>query len=393
MKTLIENVNILDLEKDEIREENSILIEEERIGEISSEISEDSNQIEVYDAEGKYAIPSFIDMHTHITFPGRSHLPIREFEYREDEKYAVSQGSQNLMEALLSGVCLLRDLGSIDEKVNSLRNYKNKNKIIGPEILTSGSALIPEEDAHGNDFGTHIDSTSKARKVVEEKAEKGYEWIKVMNGPELFDIEVLSAIVDKAHELSLKVSVHAFTEKGIKDAIKSGADTIEHSLVFDEETLKLARENNTKFVPTYYCAWFSLRDQFTKGVPEEELKHLKDWWKFLQENFQFHKENKINLLAGTDAGFAPCNFVDIKDEIKMFHHKGLSATQALKTATIEPAKALGKEQNYGSIEKGKYANFIILEEDPRENLDTLDNYKGVWYKGADILNYLNRPWK
>lgn len=76
----------------------------------------------------------------------------------------------------------------------------------------------------------------------------------------------------------------------------------------------------------------------------------------------------------------------------MFAHNGLSATEALRSATIGPARAMGKEQDYGSIAEGKYANFILTEEDPRQNLDTLDRPAGIWYRGADITNYLNRPW-
>lgn len=385
-KTLIRNLNIVDVISGGITSEASLLISDGviiHIGQINT-----CEDVRMVDARGSWAIPSLIDMHAHITFEGRSHHPLLNFHYNEDDNLSCIRGAQNLFEALQSGVCLIRDVGSKGEKSIILKTLVDSGKILGPELILSGEPLCVK-NGHGFEFGKILKSYKNMENIFNVYLKLGCEWLKIMNGPELFEEDRLRLIVEVAHQLGMRVAVHAFTESGIAGAIRSGADTIEHSVVYNQELLEIAQEKQTQFIPTCYCSWISLHhDRFLKTMSQAEIDYLKRWYDFLKKNIPFHIKNAMPLAVGTDAGSAPCTFSDIVNEIKMLHYHGLSILDAVRAATLIPARILRREHKYGAIDVGKWANLILLKRNPLEDINALSEIIAIWYRGLDILNQL-----
>jgi len=288
-------------------------------------------------------------------------------------------------------VCLVRDVGSKGNKAALLKSLVDSENIPGPEIILSGEPFCIS-GGHGFEFGQSIDS-SNMDKLLDAHLELGYEWLKVMNGPELFDEILLRTLVEKAHRLGIRVAVHAFTESGIAGSIRAHSDTIEHAVVFNnQELIEIARNCQIQFVPTFYCAWLSLREDFLRTIPKIERDYLYNWYEYLDKNFQFHINHGFPVAVGTDAGSAPCTFFDCIEEVKMLHHRGLPMATAIKSATLLPAQILGRENKYGTIAAGKWANMLLFEKNPLEDVDALNRIKVIWYRGLDVYNHLESPW-
>ena len=387
---LLNNINIIDVVSQCCIYNTNILFEKDKVVGVGVGGSL-FPFAKIIDCQNFYAVPSFIDMHAHVTFDGRSHNETPNFSYCEDDNLSLLRGSQNLMEALLSGICLVRDVGAKNSKSLLLKEYVSSGKILGPELVLSGMPIC-STNGHGCEFGIELDNIENLNNYFKEHKSKGYDWVKIMNDPELFEVEKLNNIVSTAHKNKLKVSIHAFTHKGITDAINSKADTIEHSLVIDDETLLKAKAQNTYFIPTFFCAWLSLRDDYTQEIPTKELEYLQQWYSLLCENFKYHIDNDVPVMCGTDAGSAPCTFSDLVDEIKMLHSNGLSSISSISAATIIPARILGKEDLFGSIEVGKLANILVLEKNPLNDIEELKRIKAIYYKGIAIKNNIQKPW-
>ena len=388
-KTLIQNLNIIDIKSGLILPKTSLLISNGVISQIDQ--IENVNNVQLFDAKYSWAIPSFIDMHAHITFEGRGHCNITVFHHNETEDISLARGAQNLLEALFSGICLIRDVGSKGKKSKILKKLVDSKKILGPELILSGEPIC-KINCHGSEFGQYIKSNGDVERILKNHVNLQYEWLKIFNGPELIKRDELNSIIKTAHQFGIKVAVHAFTEPGIESAIMAGADTIEHALVFNTDILEVAKVKKTQFVPTYYCAWKSLSKDFTKTIPQIEIDYLEQWYRFLEQNFIFHIDNGLPVIVGTDAGSSPCTFSDIVDEIKMLHLRGLSILEALRSATQLPAQILGRENEYGTIEIGKWANIILLKRNPLENINAFDEVNSIWYRGINLFNNLEKPW-
>jgi len=387
--TLLENINIIDVLNEQCIYNSNILFDKDIIKDIG--VKNVPSNITIIDCKNSFALPSFIDLHAHITFDGRGHNHIPYFEYSENDELSFLRASQNLIEALLSGICLIRDVGSKSSKSLNLKKIVDSGKILGPELVLCGEPFCASS-GHGIDFGIEYENIDNLNNYLKLHKIKGYDWIKIMNGPELVEFEKLKEIVFIAHENNLKVAIHAFTNEGITNAIKSRADTIEHSLIVNNETLVCAKNNNTYFVPTFFCAWLSLKEEFIKVLPLKEIEYLQQWYSLLNDNFNYHIKNNISIAVGTDAGSAPCTFSDLIDEILMFCYFGLKNIDSIASATIIPARILGKENLFGSINIGKYANILIVKNNTLENINQLTNLNAIFYKGVSIKNNYQKPW-
>ena len=371
---LLKNLNYIDIKNEIIVENKDILIKDGIIVEIKEDIdSLDSQHIKSIDCSNLWAIPSFIDAHVHITF---NPYKIDSF----NEKYIFG----NLYDAAASGICMVRDLGMHSDYQKDKIEHQIDSLPV-PRVIYSGTPICVN-NGHGSAFGISLD-TDKIKKWIIAHKKQNYEWIKIMNDPENHDIEYLKFFVKTAHKYGLKVACHTFTKKGIEGAIIAKVDTIEHSVPIDYD-LKI--DNNITFVPTYYSAYIS-KNEFFLGFLEDtrEIQFLLDWYNCLSSHIQQAIKYKIPIICGTDAGICPSSFHDITNEIKMLYHNGMPVIQALNSASLQAAKIMGYEDKYGSIDIGKYANIILLNGNPLEDISFLNHKEKIVLHGVIIKDEVN----
>lgn len=368
---LLKNINYIDVINKSSKIKKNIVVKNGFIAQIFDSSRNITNKT-VFDCTNLWAIPSFIDTHVHLSFN----------PFLCDDVSNNIAIYSNLTDAVLSGTCLVRDLGSNKELTKSIIQIQQQNKLCFPEIITAGTPLCVDS-GHGHDYGVCI-NIEKINDWLYQHKEEGHSWVKIMNDPENHSQYYLELVVSIAHKIGLKVACHAFTPIGIKSAISSGVDTVEHSLPYDNYCL--SNSANIYFVPTAFSAWTSIRDEFQEQVSEKEKQYLVDWYKHICENISKSYINNCNLATGTDGGCAPSRLSDIKNEVKFLYKHGISPMQCLCASTINAAKMLGKENLYGSISVGKYANIIVLKNNPLKNINALDETIAIWLRGTTIKN-------
>jgi len=183
-----------------------------------------------------------------------------------------------------------------------------------------------------------------------------------------FNLDEMQALTEEAHALDRRVMCHALGGRGLRIAIESAVDSIEHGCYLNEEPelLDMMAERGIFFVPT-----FAVYD-FHRKSP---LPHVRERAHQLQEH---HVESLrrafaagVKIAAGTDAGGHghPSNAL----EIECLVNAGLTPLQALQAATGRAAECIGREQELGTIERDKLADLIVVAGDPLGDVTILQN--------------------
>lgn len=383
----LRGLRVVDVVSGEVHE-TTVVIANGRIVAVGEDHSASAEELDLTEC---WAVPSFIDMHAHVTFSARDHDDPGAFSFTEPAEVGMLRAVQNLTEAMRNGICAVRDAGGKQSPLRLTKAALDSGALSLPELITSGEPLcLP--DGHGTIFGKAIRTIDDIDHVISDHASQGHEWLKIMNGPELWSDTDLRYVVKTAHAAGLRTAVHAFTQDGVMAAVQAGATTIEHGLLADQELIELARASGTAFVPTGYCSWVSLRPRFTYTQSAVELGHLDFWYRYLEECRPAHIDAGLPVLPGTDAGCAPCTFDDYFDELARFEQWGMRPIDVLRTATVEAAACLGRQDRIGSIAVGKDANLVITDRDPTESTAHLRHPVLVLYRGSAVVNALGERW-
>ena len=405
MQTLIENVNIIN-PRDELKDSQNILIEGKYIKEISSSKISTKENVKIIEGDNNYVLPGFIDCHTHILAKGfhkeeNMSNPLAIHFYN-----AVPHGKQTIN----AGVTTVRDCGSADSgvKLAQQKGLFTAPKLeisVTPLMMTGGhfDLMLPSgfdmEIMYPGFPKGRCDGPSEVLKKTREVKRAGADFIKVMcsggvlttnTSPEFsqFNLEELKTIVGEAKSTNLKVSAHCHSLEGINKCIDAGFSSIEHGTFIDEKTSKKMAENNVTLVPTmlvnqYLCEnGFPIWDQYA----DEKLAKITEIFEVCKENIKTAYETGVNIVMGTDSGVMPhgqnlkelLNLVDI----------GMTPGEAIESATIKSAEFIGKD-DIGSIDAGKCADIIFVEDNPLDNIEVLtnpDNILKVIQDGREVKN-------
>ena len=335
-------------------------------------------------------LPGMIDMHTHITYywggdPGttprrqpRRHVPV-----------TVVLSQKNGMKALEAGVTTLRDLNASGGADIDLRDLINMGALVGPRLFVSGPGL------HGLPAITDM-AAKVAEQIKQTKAnlESGADWVKVfgstggfdnVTGDETVSYEEMKAIVDTAHAAGHKVAIHSYGPVGARDAIKAGCDTLEHATDMDDATIAEMVSKKIYYVPTIDHNQYYVENAEVYQFPAGAKDNLND---FIQRNYATARKAfkaGAKMLVGSDAVYN--GFGLNMRELTWFVKMGMTPEQALQTATILPAQALGKEKSLGSVAPGYFADIAAVEGDPLTDMQVaIKNVRWVMKGGAVVVD-------
>lgn len=198
--------------------------------------------------------------------------------------------------------------------------------------------------------------------------------------------EYVKAACDEAHRAGLKVAAHVESTEGVRCALKNGVDTIEHGAVPDQEIIELFKERGACQIATISPALpFALFDRSISGVSEVAQYNGKIVFDGIIECARTCLENGIPVGLGTDTGCPYITHYDMWRELNYYHkYCGVSRAFALYTATKLNARLAGIGDVTGSIEEGKCADFVVIRENPLEDLQALRNIDMVVARGHII---------
>jgi len=374
-----------------------VVIEGERITSVGSG-SAIPQGAEVVDLGDATLMPGLIDCHTHLM--DRSDHPGDPNSYAVDlltksQAYRALEGAADARVTLLAGFTSVRDVESEGSGYAdaALRDAIDRGLVEGPRMMvaTRGIAMVGRYNPFGvspdlPDFPTGaqmVSGVEEARRAAREQIGYGANLLKVYadwDAPTLTEEEI-KAVVDEAHRVRIKVAAHATLPEGIRNALNAGVDSIEHGHEADRASLELIKQKNAFWVPTigYY---FYRVDQVKSPKAHKYMSEALDR---TRQNFVIARELGIKIAAGFDASSADGQGKNARELIAMTK-LGQPAAEALRAATVNAAELLGKSDDVGSIEKGKFADLIAVSGDPLSDITEVERVKFVMKGGAVVRN-------
>jgi imidazolonepropionase-like amidohydrolase len=349
----------------------AIVIEGERIARILAASAELPRDAEVLDLRKYTLLPGLIDLHTHMTYYWDRQPGTRPLEQRRRPAVTVFLARENARRTLDTGVTTVRDLGASNDTDFAMRDLIAMGAMAGPRMVVAGQAISAPRQPAGGD-------PEALRKITEDRIKSGSDWIKVYASRGSFDsvettqtlsFDAMKAIVDAAHAAGRKVAVHSYGASGVKDAVRAGADSVEHGVDLDDDTLAEMVKRGTVWVPTidhnrYYV---DARDEY--GFKPEAIPPLQDYIRRNLESARRAAKAGVRLGMGSDAVFTM--FGQNTRELGWLVKAGLTPAQALATATTTAADLLGMSDRLGRIAPGYAADLVAIEGDPLSNIDAL----------------------
>jgi imidazolonepropionase-like amidohydrolase len=422
------HVNVVPMNKEVVLSDYSLIVKGGKIAEVglSSSIKIPKGAT-VINAKGKFIIPALSDMHVHlegdawnIMFPPESKFTSEEINFNDI-----------LFLYIAKGITTIEVMSALPEHI-LLREKIKRNEIIGPRMILSrmidgaGKAWPPP-------ICTWVNNAGEAQKAVEEMHAQGYDRVKVYS---FLDKESYDAIIATAKRLGMPVDGHVPLSTSVEYVLQSGQNMIAHP----EEVMKFAKSYSPEQVDYYSSliaksnTWLTstliihrnlnalLKDSASEfSKPGTEYLHPMGLgiWKYIYQNlykpipeanrvklingfnlfqkpfvYEFYKKGG-KLIIGTDP-LMPSTLpgIALHEELELLVGTGLRPYEALRVSTTNTYEFLGERDIAGTIEPGKNANLVLLDENPLENISNTRKIFGVmtqnrWIPKIEIDQRLN----
>lgn len=352
------------------------------------------------DFQGKYLMPGLINAHIHVDSDVYNEFGKPNFGVNNEQEHvrAVMAAAHNMKNMLHHGVTVVRNVGTSWMTDIEMARLQREGSIEGPMMVVSGAAFSMTGGHGSGGGGIEVDGPDEVRKSVRQAMKSGAQIIKFMvtggvsagdfenpDQVQLNEDEVHAGVIE-AHKKGIKVAAHAQGTEGIKIAVRAGVDSVEHAFHLDDEAVELMKEHGTSVVPTM-IAMKRIIDR-PNEVPSWMIERATTHWEAHQKSVAKAAASGVNMVMGTDSGTPFNGFGDESAvEMDMMVEFGKMTPQnVLQSATINAANMMAIEQDYGSISVGKFADFIVMQENPAENMKALqqDN-KFVFQHGHAVV--------
>lgn len=404
-KTVIHAGTLLDVPGQRSKSKQSVVIEFGKIVDIQDGFISIPNAQEI-DLSSHYVLPGLIDTHVHLQFGGADYL---QQLVRLEDSVLVLRAYAEANKSLNAGFTTLRDMGGDPDVIFGLRDAINSGYVNGPTIISAGPVLMPtgggiirgfRRDIMGLLSATNLEypcnGADSCRQAVRQLVKDGADLIKLVvtssilapNGrgfDQQMTFEEITAAVDAAHSLGVRVSAHAHGLKGIKLALQAGVDSIEHGSLTDKPTIDLYLKKGAYFVPTLSSMTSLERlvedgKKFSPTVKENVSQANQNLFEIL--NFAYKKNVKIAFGTDVNVGMHGSN----AKEFLLLKKAGMTETDMIRSATIIAAELLGLSERVGTITIGKDADIIATEGNPIKNISELLNVNFVMKQGKVVKN-------
>jgi imidazolonepropionase-like amidohydrolase len=417
---VINNVSVVDVRSGAVLADQTVILERNHIASVGpSKSAKYPRNAPSVNGHGYFLIPGLWDMHVHLVFG--DWFP----------------GAQNITLPMLiaNGVTGVRDMGSELEAVQAWRNEIEAGRLLGPRIFTSGPMLDGPKPRFPSSIA--VTTAEDGRRAVSSLKQRGADFIKLQS---LIPREAVFAIADEAKKQEIAFEGHVPDAVRASEMSEAGMKSFEHLIgIFEgsspneEEFLKggktvgrflesydparaatlagklaknqtwqcptlvwerggnlidatdFAKDGRAKYVPAPWKnkTWKMFTDEIVKGYGTDDLAARK---KFIEKELEvvqlLHKAG-VPFLAGTDTPPGVYIFpgFSLHEELQRFVAAGFTPLEALQTATLNPARFLGMEEQLGTIEKGKLADLVLLNGNPLEDISNTQKIAAVIVNG------------
>jgi imidazolonepropionase-like amidohydrolase len=332
-------------------------------------------------------LPGLIDAHTHITYFWDRAPGTRPRGQRRLPAVTVFLAQENARRTLETGVTTVRDLNASNDTDFAMRELTRSGAMAGPRIVASGPGLSARQGA--------APDPEAMKALVAERVKAGADWIKVfgsrggfenVDGTQTVTFDEMRAIVETAHQLGKPVAIHSYGATGVRDALRAGADSIEHGADLDDETIAEMAKRGVVWVPTVDHNRYYIDAEQEYGFAPGSVERLKDYIARNVDSLRRAVRAGVRIAMGSDAVYSM--FGQNTRELKWFVEAGMTPQQALASATTVPAALLKMDKDLGRVAAGYLADLVAVEGDPLRNIDAvLTGVRWVMKDGRVVVHH------
>ncbi|MEJ8567777.1 metal-dependent hydrolase family protein [Elongatibacter sediminis] len=398
MKTLLTNCSVIDCTGAATKKDVTVVVDGNQIEELrpgSVEVPESGasavpyapvgthDDTRVIDLQGGYLLPGFWEVHTHL-----GDLIPDPHNYLETESlndYVIRAG-RNAMDALRSGITGIRCVGDDGFSDVAWKRAFNKGVMMGPRLFVCTKGIsITGGHGHGTLGALEVDGPMEMRKAVRDNIKHGADQIKLMvtggimtEGEGMdesqFLLDEIQAASEVARQKGIKLVVHTWGAKGVKTALRGGANSIEHGLL-DAEAIEMLLDKEAFYVPTI-CATQDV--DFINELPEYQIEKALGAATAHREGLLMAVEAGVKIALGSDS--TPTNEFN-KREFEFMVKVGISPMDTLIAGTRTSADLCGVAHDLGTVESGKLADLVVLGSDPLADISAVRDVRLVMKDG------------
>lgn len=422
MSLILRGARLVDVVRGTVVPGTSVQIESGRITAVGSTSDAEHTGAgdAVIDCEGRFLLPGLIDSHVHLRAArhrGPSDAePVPSLRGAQDHRELVSR----LHSFLYCGVTSVYDAGNDETTIYALRDDVRSGAVLGPRIFCAG-AFVTCRGGHGSGLGDTltIDDLPADLGRLQEHFAKRPDLVKVTYDEHnwgvrplipVLDRSLLAGIIAAAHEAMLRVTVHVSSELRAREAIACGADTLAHPVIQSPATPELAWLLASRQVPV--ASTLAIGERYVRladapdfvdeplyaaCIPNTERERLRgeehrfqagnrwaDWMRVMtpvaQENLRALVAAGGVVAAGTDLSLG----AEMHRELHLLQAAGIAPFDVLRAATLNGAAFLGVRKDLGSVEAGKLADLLLVEEDPTADVSALASIWMVLKGGLQV---------
>jgi imidazolonepropionase-like amidohydrolase len=356
--------------------------------------------------EGMTVLPGLWDMHTHLQYSAHTDLGAWNSRYLSQMETVIMPAIASQL--LMAGITSARDAMAPLDPILRVRERIAKGDFPGPTMYVAGALLEHKPPAGADAFRWGVSGVEDARAKVDRLVDKGVDVIKLLCVADMTQEEA-NAVVRQAHARNRLVLAHGRSDDEIRKCLAAGVDDFQHlgtQGVLPDDIVSAIRERVRTRPPLYWTPTVGnpVNNTFMKenaellddpswqrGLPPSIVEDIRGSLRLMagilarpgivpaltiyRKKFHQLRDAGAELLVGTDSGnpghFHPnATWLELDAWTSQF---GVSPMESILRATAVPAKVMGVERDYGTLEPGKYADVIATLGDPLRHINVLRN--------------------